>query len=524
MDKGTWEKHLSVDRRIVYLLSVFTYEDFPRAIRELVSNAYDADATDVSITIDLAKDFIEVKDDGNGMTPEEFDFFLRIAGQKRGRRVSPEFHRLRIGQFGIGFLAVFPFGRQIEVTSTARRSDIQFVAKIPAERYIKESPVNKDVEDIPIKGSEVQDSAFLEQHGTTIRITKLSDLTKRFFAPRKTDKRPRKNTIVNWNPEKRLVWSLSEDLPLDYPETSPYADEFENLGSAGLKVSLNGVQLKRNSPGTHILESKVWESEDGVKCQYVIATDWKVIAPVGERHLKQRWRNVGVGERTAFGLGLEGRTYSRLSWLTGEVRILEGFESLISIQREAFLDSPAYDKFSDYFSKRLSHFALYLETVQEAKRDIDRQIKHQRFAQVGARREIIDRNIKKLEGRGFQVITKPARNRGKSPVQVDVTRGVVEVAEDHAAFRDTIIVESKEIPVRYLKWGSDQHSPTPVRRASDGAIEINTSYPLFRSGRYGDVFKKVLVLMLVLSETTPSSKRLLEVVARQLTEEFKELK
>ncbi|HEX7770818.1 MAG TPA: ATP-binding protein [Pyrinomonadaceae bacterium] len=95
--KKNWEKHLSVDRRIVRILSVFTYEDFPRSIREMVSNAYDADATEVRIRIDIDNDVIEVSDDGNGMTPDEFDFFLRIAGQKRANRFSPAFHRNRIG-------------------------------------------------------------------------------------------------------------------------------------------------------------------------------------------------------------------------------------------------------------------------------------------------------------------------------------------------------------------------------------------------------------------------------------------
>jgi HSP90 family molecular chaperone len=112
MDRETWIKHLTVDKRIVRLLSASTYENFPDAIREMVSNAFDADATEIHISIDLKQDFIEVKDNGNGMTPDEFGFFLRIAGQKRDkRRISPTYGRRQVGQFGIGFLAIFPFGK-----------------------------------------------------------------------------------------------------------------------------------------------------------------------------------------------------------------------------------------------------------------------------------------------------------------------------------------------------------------------------------------------------------------------------
>src|SRR5688500_5861577 len=99
MARENWVKHLTVDRRIVRLLSASTYENFPGAIKEMVSNAYDADATEVNITIDLKKDFIEIRDNGNGMTPDEFGFFLRIAGQKRDKsRISSVYGRRQIGQ------------------------------------------------------------------------------------------------------------------------------------------------------------------------------------------------------------------------------------------------------------------------------------------------------------------------------------------------------------------------------------------------------------------------------------------
>ena len=72
----SWPKHLTVDKRIVLLLSASTYENFPRALRELVSNAYDADATTVTVDISSRKKTVIVNDNGSGMTPDEFDFFL----------------------------------------------------------------------------------------------------------------------------------------------------------------------------------------------------------------------------------------------------------------------------------------------------------------------------------------------------------------------------------------------------------------------------------------------------------------
>ena len=57
------------------------YKPFVKAFKELVSNAYDADATEIRVT--LSDDFssIDVLDDGIGMTPFDFhESFARLGG------------------------------------------------------------------------------------------------------------------------------------------------------------------------------------------------------------------------------------------------------------------------------------------------------------------------------------------------------------------------------------------------------------------------------------------------------------
>ncbi len=101
---------LTVDKNIVEILSRSTYQrNFAYALREMVSNAYDADATRVSITIDRKANSLTIQDNGTGMTRDEFSYYLRIAGKKRGKLITTKFRRKRIGQFGVGFLSVFPF-------------------------------------------------------------------------------------------------------------------------------------------------------------------------------------------------------------------------------------------------------------------------------------------------------------------------------------------------------------------------------------------------------------------------------
>jgi hypothetical protein len=100
------------------------YKPFIKAFKELVSNAYDADAKQV--TVKLSDDWkrLSVIDDGIGMTP--FDFhkdFARIGGstawQHDGK--SPG-GRARIGYKGIGFLAVARYCKALSVNTHARRS------------------------------------------------------------------------------------------------------------------------------------------------------------------------------------------------------------------------------------------------------------------------------------------------------------------------------------------------------------------------------------------------------------------
>jgi hypothetical protein len=112
-----------VDPSIIRELSGI-YKPFVKAFKELISNAYDADAT--AITVMVARDFssIEVHDNGLGLTPIEFHRdFARLGGStawlNKGR--SPG-GRPRIGYKGIGFLAVARYCSRMEIESSTERA------------------------------------------------------------------------------------------------------------------------------------------------------------------------------------------------------------------------------------------------------------------------------------------------------------------------------------------------------------------------------------------------------------------
>jgi hypothetical protein len=99
------------------------YPTFVSAFKELVSNAYDADATLVTIQLSPDLSTITVEDNGAGMTPFEFqNEYIRIGGsaQRRDEDLTPGGRR-PIGCKGIGFLAAARYCHQVEIHSHTDR-------------------------------------------------------------------------------------------------------------------------------------------------------------------------------------------------------------------------------------------------------------------------------------------------------------------------------------------------------------------------------------------------------------------
>lgn len=99
------------------------YKPFVKAFKELLSNAYDADADHVRIR--LADDLSEIYtvDDGVGMTPFELrsDFTKLGGSHKRTHTNLTAKGRPKIGSKGIGFLAVARYCSSMEILSSTLR-------------------------------------------------------------------------------------------------------------------------------------------------------------------------------------------------------------------------------------------------------------------------------------------------------------------------------------------------------------------------------------------------------------------
>ncbi len=96
---------ITFDKSHLTTIGTRLYAESLDLVRELVANAYDADATTVKIT--LTDSELIVEDDGSGMDREGLTQYFTIGSDfKRRNPQSPIYQRQRIGEFGIGKFAV----------------------------------------------------------------------------------------------------------------------------------------------------------------------------------------------------------------------------------------------------------------------------------------------------------------------------------------------------------------------------------------------------------------------------------
>lgn len=145
---NTSSRHpVRVKSHVLRLLGDELIGDDGLAVFELVKNSYDADATSVSIVMDIENTgypTITISDDGTGMSLIDIqDKWLVLAtDSKRGnknRLRSTKHHRLPLGEKGIGRMAAFKLGN--ELTLTTRASDQrECVVTVNLEELLEQGP------------------------------------------------------------------------------------------------------------------------------------------------------------------------------------------------------------------------------------------------------------------------------------------------------------------------------------------------------------------------------------------------
>lgn len=127
---------IRVTAGVILRIGAGIYHSVAGALKELVSNSFDADATAVIITTNYP-DFDEIKvyDNGVGMTYGRFGVAMQSIGSSLkgildSTGQSPKYKRPIIGHLGIGFMALTQICSKVTVESQVEGSGTKFVADI----------------------------------------------------------------------------------------------------------------------------------------------------------------------------------------------------------------------------------------------------------------------------------------------------------------------------------------------------------------------------------------------------------
>jgi hypothetical protein len=143
-DKAITEP-LHTSERVIARITDGIYRQPSSALRELISNAYDADAKEVVILTDAPRfSRITIRDNGHGLTPEALEHMVQNIGGSAKRRLegaetgdtdktdpskSPG-GRTLIGKMGIGLFSVAQFTRHFLIITKTKGAKFRTIADI----------------------------------------------------------------------------------------------------------------------------------------------------------------------------------------------------------------------------------------------------------------------------------------------------------------------------------------------------------------------------------------------------------
>jgi Histidine kinase-, DNA gyrase B-, and HSP90-like ATPase len=183
---------LKTDERVIARVTDGIYRQPGSAIRELISNAYDADATRVVIKTDVPRfERISVEDDGHGMEPEALaHLLLHIGGSAKRNETGQSLGitsptdpmcsrngRRLIGKIGIGLFSVSQLTHTFQIITKVKDDDHRTVATVALRQYSDEEiPLGHDG-DKKFESGKVniwrEKAADKQSHGTTIILTSI---------------------------------------------------------------------------------------------------------------------------------------------------------------------------------------------------------------------------------------------------------------------------------------------------------------------------------------------------------------
>jgi hypothetical protein len=387
-------------QKIIADISSGLYRSPAAAIKELVSNAYDADATQVEISTDPPKfRTLTVSDNGDGMSLGKFlDVMEHIGGSRKrqGSDTSAILKRPLIGRIGIGLLAVAQLGTRFYVSSKVRGSKFRFIAEVNLEPFHKDDTALLSMK--PGLGDKVQIGAIqyvdgIEEdedlHYTVISVpdakkgltSEITSLVRQAVGA--TDvfnvkKHPAKKFIDILDEVGKasradlvldgyhyMLWELGLLCPVKYLPKTPFNPEIRNVEDIAelridqptkFSVSVDGIVLGRPQTFPNPISVEYPSPDPKLYAVYhdelvadrrltfhgYIYSQQPRIVPEELRGLHIRIRNVGIGNYDRTWLGYPFNEGIKFGQVSGEIFVEEGLEPALNIDRDSFRETDVH--------------------------------------------------------------------------------------------------------------------------------------------------------------------------------------
>jgi hypothetical protein len=178
MDSDQGKKlHLNFHGRIIDSLGIQMYQSPVAAVAELIANAWDADATQVAVTLpadNLPSPELVVRDNGGGMTFAECqDRYLNVGRNRRlAEGETTPGGRPLLGRKGIGKFAGFGIARIVEIETVSAKTGERTIFSLDLQKLRSDEFVGQSRE-IDVLAAEGSDEARKSEAGTIVRLRSL---------------------------------------------------------------------------------------------------------------------------------------------------------------------------------------------------------------------------------------------------------------------------------------------------------------------------------------------------------------
>ena len=464
---------IHVHEKALAHLSRGLYRSPASALRELVSNAWDAQASAVRIGTNCPNFLqLSVEDDGVGFTKRDFEQLMAGGIGNSQKRVgdAEASGRPVIGRLGIGMLGIAQLCGAFTLVSRPLKGE-GFRARITLYDLLKDKLDKGDSSVVKTTGTTESPISIVDvgeyefetfdpkaiRHGTRLIADDLHPTFVQSFqeSTRKSEPVPMnwgdavkiisgKSSLQELGDYWRLLWELAAAAPVPYlsatslPQSLARADQ-QRLESYKFRVVVDGIELRKpvalrgNEAGY-----SAWPIEPQERTLYgkrlrfhgyILVQEGTQLKPDELRGIMIRIKDVGIGYYDPSLLDYRFNEGPRTKWVTGEVFVDEGLEDALNLDRESFNRFHPHFRALQEYVRTLLHDEVFPQTYRE----IEKRSKARRTERDGTRRTLLKTVLTEAVGKPVSIRTADAGDGDESPrvgIQPRAGRLQVELPED----------------------------------------------------------------------------------------------